>query len=142
MFIICLQIYLRIFIFFLDLLAVNDSEAEFQQASGSSVTLDIYKTSDEGITKYLRELNWYYGDSNVPLTTDGHKYEIKHNNMSLVIMNFSSSDTGMYTAKYDGLLLYPHVKFCEQQVLRVLQRYPLLRPIAISLSANRIGKTR
>ena len=119
---------------------MNESEVQLQRPSGSTVTLGIYKTSAVEIAKHLRELNWYYRDSNQPLATDGRKYRLKNDNMSLVIMNFSSADVGTYTASYNGLLLYPHNKFCEQQVLRVLQRYPVLRPVTITLSANGIGE--
>ena len=129
------------FVFPTDLLAMNGSKAQVEQEPGSTITLQVTNTSATSSTEKLRELNWYRGDSNQPLTADSHKYELKDDNMTLMIMNFSSADDGTYTARYNGLLLYPHDRFCEQQVLRALQRYPVLRPFAITLTADGIGKT-
>ena len=64
------------------------------------------------------------------------KYWLSDDNMSLTIMNLNARDAGVYIARYEGLLLYPHNKTCEQQLLRALRHYPVLEPVTFTLSVD------
>ena len=76
----------------------------------------------------------------LPLVVDDNKYIINPDNMSLTIMSIDESDAGVYTARYDGLLLYPHNKTCEQQLLRSLRHYPVFEPVTFTLSVEGSGE--
>ena len=70
-----------------------------------------------------------------PLKADD-KYLFSSDNMSLTIMDINTSDAGVYKARYEGLLLYPHNKTCEQQLLQVLRHYPVLQAVTFTLSVD------
>ena len=76
----------------------------------------------------------------VPLQADNTKYILSSDNMSLTVMNITANDAGIYTARYDGLLLYPHNKTCEQQLLQALRHYPVLQPVTFTLSVDGSGR--
>ena len=76
----------------------------------------------------------------IPLAADDSKYFLSSDKMSLTIMNISAHDAGVYTARYDGLLLYPHNKACEQQLLQALRHYPVFESVTFTLSVDGSGE--
>ena len=72
----------------------------------------------------------------IPLQTYPIKYWLSDDNMSLTIMDINARDAGVYIARYEGLLLYPHNKTCEQQLLSTLRHYPVLQPVTFTLSVD------
>ena len=38
------------------------------------------------------------------------------------------ADSGVYVARYDGLLIQPYSRFCEEAVLELLRHFPILKP--------------
>ena len=72
----------------------------------------------------------------ISLVADNAKYHLSDDNTSLTIMDINASDAGVYTARYDGLLLYPYNKSCEQQLLHALRQYPVLQPVTFILSVD------
>ena len=76
------------------------------------------------------------------LETNSTKYHLSDDNMSLTIMDINPSDAGVYIARYDGLILYPYNKTCEQQLLRALRHYPVLQPVTFILSVDGSGENR
>ena len=119
------------------------SQLKLNVDSGSSVTLSLNKTVTN-INGYLRELTWYHDISTekfgISLEADSTKYQLSDDNTSLTVMNISASDAGVYTARYDGLLLYPYNKTCEQKLLRALRHYPVLEPVTFTLSVDGSGE--
>ena len=76
----------------------------------------------------------------IPIQADDIKYRLSADNMSLTVMNMSTEDAGIYMAKYDGLLLYPHSRTCEQQLLQAMRHYPFLQPVTFTLSVDGSGE--
>ena len=72
----------------------------------------------------------------IPLEAYPIKYRLSDDNLSLTIMDINARDAGVYIARYEGLLLYPHNKTCEQQLLRALRHYPVLEPVTFTLSVD------
>ena len=100
--------------------------------------------TETSISSFLHQLTWYRDlintDFGVPLEADGIRYLLSKDNMSLTIMNISPDDAGVYMARYAGLILYPHNKTCENQVLRALRHYPVLQPVTFTLSVDGSGE--
>ena len=119
------------------------SQLKLKSSTGASVTLNLNKTVTS-INSYLYQLNWYHDmtrtNFGVPLESDSTKYLLSTDNMSLTIMNIDAHDAGVYRARYDGLLLYPHNKTCEHQLLRALRHYPVLQPVTFTLSVGGSGE--
>ena len=112
-------------------------------STGRSVTFNL-NTTATSINNYLYQLTWYHDmaktNFGAPLEADDTKYIISPDNMSLTIMNIDADDAGVYAARYDGLLLYPHNKTCEQQLLRSLRHYPVFEPVTFTLSVDGSGE--
>ena len=119
------------------------TQVELSASFGMTVTLQLNKTVTT-INSYLHQLNWYFDMAKtglgVPLDADNIKYILSDDNMSLTIMNITDDDAGIYIARYDGLLLYPHNKTCEQHLLQTLRHYPVFEPAIITLSMDGSGK--
>ena len=115
------------------------SQLKLNVSTSQKVIFTLNKTTTN-INIYLRQLEWYYDMEKtgfgMPLEADNTKYSLSSDNMSLTIMNISAQDAGVYTARYNGLLLYPHDKGCEQQLLQALRHYPVFQPVTFTLSVD------
>ena len=100
-----------------------------------TVSLAVTQT-DSKINQYLHELNWYHNGLSVDITDS--RYTLSNNNMTLTIAEVSEEDAGIYSVQFDGLLIYPYNKLCEQKSLELLRRYPVLAPAVISLNMEGI----
>ena len=96
-----------------------------------NLTVDI---TNNVITDYLHELNWYHNDQQIVNTYN--KYSITNDNKTLIITNITKEDVGEYSVKFDGLRLYHYNRDCEQKVLQLLRHYPVLSPAAFYVSVN------
>ena len=44
------------------------------------------------------------------------------------MINSTVADSGVYEARFDGLLIHPYSRICEEAVLDLLRHYPVLKP--------------
>ena len=127
--------------FFLNTALLFSSQLQLNVSTSNSqkVILTLNKTATN-INSYLHQLDWYFDMAKtgfmMPLEADNTKYILSSDNMSLTIMNINVQDAGVYTARYDGLLLYPQDKSCEQQLLEALRHYPVFQPVTFTVSVD------
>jgi hypothetical protein len=103
---------------------------------GSDINLTVIVTNSP-ITKYLRELNWYFNGLRINANSDIH-FNILNNNKTLIISNISQDYFGEYSVQFDGLILYPYNRNCELKTLESLRDYPVLNALVFSVSSNGI----
>ena len=89
------------------------------------------------VTNYLRLLQWSHNGAEV--VADG-RISLSEDNTTLTIVNTSIADSGLYEAKFGGLLVHPYSRNCEQDVLDVLGQYPVLLPAEFHVYSNTSGK--
>ena len=95
---------------------------------GQNITLEVNSTNP---TQYItRDLNWYHNNelllntSNVVITND---------NKTLTTVVDGGGVTGVYEARYDGLLQQQYYdSTCEKIILNIARHYPLLKPTRFS----------
>jgi len=82
------------------------------------VGIDYRRASDA----VLYNLSWYYND------------ELISNSSDSLIMNEGTSLTttlqeGVYEAKFDRLALLPHDSYCEDNIVSIMRKYTLMKPV-------------
>ena len=74
---------------------------------------------------YFRALTWYHNGNKL---TPGGRITLSSDNTALTVINSTAADSGVYEARFDGLLIHPYSRFCEEAVLDLLRHYPVLKP--------------
>jgi hypothetical protein len=100
-----------------------------------SINLTVSLLNDP-ITDYFRELNWYHNGHK--LNSSNIAYDISNSNKTLVLKNVTQEHFGEYFVQFDGLVIYPFKRICEQKLLNSLRHYPLLSPVVYRLSIDDI----
>ena len=125
-----------------DVALLFSSQLRLNASATEDVTFTLSKT-ETNIDGYLRQLQWYHNMAEpgfgVPLKDDNKWYTLSPDKLSLTLTNIRPEDAGIYTARYDGLVLYPHNKSCEQQLLQTLRHYPVFEPVTFTLSVDGRG---
>ena len=101
-----------------------------------AVILNVGLTAVD-IRYWLRALTWYHNGAEV---IPNGRITLSNDNTTLTITNATEFDSGVYEVKFAGLLVHPYRKICEAEVTRVLQHYPLLRPVVFHLYMDFPGK--
>ena len=74
---------------------------------------------------FFRALTWYHNGNKL---TPGGRITLSSDNTTLTVINSTAADSGVYEARFDGLLVHPYSRFCEEAVLDLLRHYPVLKP--------------
>lgn len=103
----------------------------------SAVTLQIYNTSNHGVTNQLLVLTWYHNESEIMPRNDP-RLTLSNRNMTLTITNFTSNFSGIYKAQFDQLLISPgnENNYCEAEVLSLIRSYPILKPVVFCVNVD------
>ena len=127
---------------FCDVALLFSPQLRLNVSTAEDVTFKLSKT-ETIIDGYLRQLDWYHNMAEtgfgISLKDENEKYTLSPDNMSLTVQNIRPEDAGIYTARYDGLVLYPHNKSCEQQLLQTLRHYPVFEPVTFALLVDGRG---
>ena len=74
---------------------------------------------------FFRALTWYHNGNKL---TPGGRITLNSDNTTLTVINSTVTDSGVYVARFDGLLIHPYSRSCEEAVLDLLRHYPVLKP--------------
>ena len=97
-----------------------------------TITLQVNITDVE-VRHYLRELAWYHnGERLVPTQNQ----LLSQDNKTLIILNTTDDDNGIYEAMFEGLLVYPHNQYCEQVHVNLLRHYPILKAVIFQVNTK------
>ena len=61
-------------------------------------------------------------------------------NTTLTVINSTAADSGVYEARFDGLLVHPYSRICEKAVLDLLRHYPVLKPAVFYVGTTFTGE--
>ena len=106
-----------------DLLYVN-GRSRVQPVLSQNITLQVGIT-DASIRYYFRALTWYHNGNKL---TPGGRITLSSDNTTLTVINSTVADSGVYEARFDGLLIHLYSRYCEEAVLDLLRHYPVLKP--------------
>ena len=138
--ILCLQI--------LDLLYVFGT-SRVQHAPPLKITLQVgitdvyvqyysaYRSHNISIRYFFRALTWYHNGNKL---TPGGRINLNSDNTTLTVISSTEADSGVYEARFDGLLIHPYSRFCEEAVLNLLRHYPVLKPAVFHVGATATGE--
>ena len=84
-----------------------------------------YRTHNVSLRDFFRALTWYHNGNKL---TPGGRVTLSSDNTTLTVINSTAADSGVYEARFDGLLIHPYSRFCEEAVLDLLRHYPVLKP--------------
>ena len=91
------------------------------------------------IRYYFRALTWYHNGNKL---TAGSRITLNSDNTTLTVINSTAADSGVYVARFDGLLIHPYSRICEGAVLDLLRHYPVLKPAVFYVGATSTGEHR
>ena len=94
-----------------------------QPVLSQNITLQV-EITDVSIQYYFRALTWYHNGNKL---TSG-RITLSNDNTTLTVINSTAADSGVYEARFDGLLIHPYSRICEEAVLDLLRHYPVLKP--------------
>ena len=89
-----------------------------------NITLQVGITYTS-IRYFFRALTWYHNGNKL---TPGGRIILSSDNTTLTVINSTAADSGVYEARFDGLLIHPYSRSCEEAVLDLLRHYPILKP--------------
>ena len=70
----------------------------------------------------LYNLSWFYNDELIANSTDSL---ITNEGASLT----TTLQEGIYEARYEGLSVLPYNSYCESNIVKILRRYTLMKPV-------------
>ena len=97
-----------------------------------TITLQV-NTINVEVKDFLRELAWYHNGERV--LPDTHQL-LSQDNKTLTILNSTEDDSGVYEAMFEGFLVFPYNRYCEQLYVNLLRSYPLLAPVVFQVGTK------
>ena len=91
------------------------------------------------IQYYFRALTWYHNGNKL---TSGGRITLSNDNTTLTVINSTAADSGVYEARFDGLLIHPYSRICEEAVLDLLRHYPVLKQAMFHVGTTFTGEHR
>ena len=91
------------------------------------------------IRYFFRALTWYHNGNKLTL---GGRITLNSDNTTLTVINSTVADSGVYEARFDGLLIHPYSRICERAVLDLLRHYPVLKPAVFYVGSSSTGEYR
>ena len=96
-----------------------------------------YRSHNISIHHFFRALTWYHNGNKL---TPGGRITLSSDNTTLTVINSIAADSGVYEARFDGLLIHPYSRSCEEAVLDVLRHYPVLKPAVFRVEPTATGE--
>ena len=135
------------FYIFVDLLYI-DGTSRVQHTPSQNITLKVGTTDvyvqyysdtyyNVSIRYYFRALTWYHNGNKL---TPGGRITLNSDNTTLTVINSTAADSGVYEARFDGLLIHPYSRFCEEAVLDLLRHFPILKPAVFYVGTTSTGE--
>ena len=90
----------------------------------TDVYVQYYLNTYYNVRYYFRALTWFHSGNKL---TPGGRITLSGDNTTLTVINSTVADSGVYVARFDGLLIHPYSRFCEEAVLDLLRHYPVLK---------------
>ena len=130
-----------------DLLYI-DGTSRVQHTPSQNITLKVGIT-DVHIQYYLntyhnvnlryffRSLTWYRNGRKL---YPGGRITLSSDKTALTVINSTAADSGVYVARFDGLLIHPYSRSCEEAVLDLLRHYPILKPAVFYVGTTYTGE--
>ena len=88
---------------------------------------------------FFRALTWYHNGNKL---TPGGRITLNSDSTTLTVINSTAADSGVYVARFDGLLIHPYSRICEEAVLDLLRHYPVLKPAVFYVGTTSTGENR
>ena len=101
-----------------------------------NITLQVRITHDD-IRYNFRALTWYHNGNK--LAPNG-RIILSSDNTTLTVVNSTVADGGIYEVRFDGLLIHPYSRSCEEAVLDLLRHYPVLKPAVFHVGSTSTGE--
>ena len=117
------------------MLYVN-GRSRVQLVLSQNITLQVGIT-DASIRYNFRALTWYHNGNKL---TPGGRITLSSDNTTLTVINSTAADSGVYEARFDGLLIHPYSRICEEAVLDLLRHYPVLKPAVFYVGTTSTGE--
>ena len=132
---------------FVDLLYI-DGTSRVQHIPSQNITLKVgitdvyiqyiqYYHHNVNLRYFFRALTWYYNGNKL---TPGGRITLSSDNTTLTVINSTVVDSGVYEARFDGLLIHPYSRSCEEAVLDLLRHYPVLKPAVFYVGTTYTGE--
>ena len=119
------------------MLYVN-GRSRVQPVLTQNITLQV-RITDNSIRYFFRALTWYNNGNKL---TPGGRITLSSDNTTLTVINSTVADSGVYVARFDGLLIHPYSRSCEEAVLDLLRHYPVLKPAVFYVGTTYTGEYR
>ena len=141
--------FLGILFLLVDLLYI-DSTSRVQHTPPQNITLKVGITDvyvqyylntyhNVSLHYFFRALTWYHNGNKL---TPGGRITLSSDNTTLTVINSTAADSGVYVARFDGLLIHPYSRSCEEAVLDLLRHYPVLKPAVFYVGTTSTGEHR
>ena len=92
---------------------------------------------DVNIRYLFRALTWYHNGNKL---TSNERITLSSDNTTLTVANSTVEDSGVYEVRFDGLLIHPYSRTCEEAVLNLLRHYPVFETAVFHLGTTSTGK--
>ena len=116
-----------------DLLYMNMT-SRVQHVLSQNITLQV-KITDVSLRYYFRALTWYHNGNKL---TPGVRIILNNDKTTLTVINSTAADSGVYESRFDGLLIHPYSRSCEEAVLDLLRHFPILKPAVFYVGTTSI----
>ncbi len=101
-----------------------------------NITLNVAVNPISKVSYNFRTLTWFHNGNQLH---HGERVAISEDNTELTIYDIPETDSGVYEAKFTGLVIQPYSRSCEAGVLDLLAHYPVLRAAVFHLTNGQEG---
>ena len=108
-----------------------------KEMSMSSILLKLNTYPNVNLHYYFRALTWYHNGNKL---TPGGRITLSSDNTTLTVINSTVADSGVYEARFDGLLIHLYSRVCKEAVLDLLRHYPVLKPAVFYVGTTSTGE--
>ena len=86
---------------------------------------------------FFRALTWYCNGQKL---YPGGRITLNSDFTALTVINSTVADSGVYVARFDGLLIHPYSRSCEEALLDLLRHYLILKPAVFYVGTTYSGE--
>ena len=98
---------------------------------------DYTLNRDANIRNLFRALTWYHNGNKL---ISSKRITLSSDGTTLTVANSTVADGGVYEVRFDGLLIHPYSRRCEEAVLDLLRHYPVFKAAVFHLDTTLPGK--
>ncbi len=101
-----------------------------------NITLNVVVNPISKVFYNFRTLTWFHNGNQLH---HGERVAISEDHTELAIYDTSETDSGVYEARFTGLIIQPYSRSCEAGVLDLLAHYPVLKAAVFHLTTGQEG---